>query len=91
MIEVFNIQPTFLEKSMKKDESSQTVSFEHSIDELTGTIQQLENGNLSLTESLQGYEKGVKLIRQCQQALDQAQQTIRMVEDSQLNSKINND
>lgn len=76
---------------MKKDESSQTVSFEHSIDELTGTIQQLENGNLSLTESLQGYEKGVKLIRQCQQALDQAQQTIRTVEDSQLNSKINND
>ena len=76
---------------MKKDESSQTVSFEHSIDELTGTIQQLENGNLSLTESLQGYEKGVKLIRQCQQALDQAQQTIRTVDDSQLNSKINND
>ena len=76
---------------MKKDDSSQTVSFEHSIEELTGTIQQLENGNLSLTESLQGYEKGVKLIRQCQQALDQAQQTIRTVEDSQLNSKINND
>ena len=76
---------------MKKDESSQTVSFEHSIEELTGTIQQLEDGNLSLTESLQGYEKGVKLIRQCQQALDQAQQTIRTVEDSQLNSKINND
>ena len=76
---------------MKKDDSSQTVSFEHSIEELTGTIQQLEDGNLSLTESLQGYEKGVKLIRQCQQALDQAQQTIRMVEDSQLNSKINND
>ena len=76
---------------MKKDESSQTVSFEHSIEELTGTIQQLEDGNLSLTESLQGYEKGVKLIRQCQQALDQAQQTIRTVDDSQLNSKINND
>lgn len=76
---------------MKKDDSSQTVSFEHSIEELTGTIQQLEDGNLSLTESLQGYEKGVKLIRQCQQALDQAQQTIRTVEDSQLNSKINND
>ena len=50
--------------------------FEQSIEQLEGLIDLMEKGDLSLDESLTHYEKGVQLTRQCQQALDLAQQKV---------------
>lgn len=47
--------------------------FEASIEQLEGLIDQMESGELSLEESLKTYEQGVRLTRQCQKALSDAQ------------------
>ncbi len=47
--------------------------FEASIERLETLIDQMETGDLSLEESLKTYENGVRLTRQCQQALTDAQ------------------
>ncbi len=52
------------------------LSFEESLDALERTVEQLESGELPLEQSLQAFEKGIGLTRQCQQALDLAQARI---------------
>ena len=47
--------------------------FEHSLDELETLVQKLERGDLSLDDSLQAFERGVALYRNCQSALKQAE------------------
>ncbi len=41
----------------------------------------MESGELTLEESLQAFEQGVKLTRECQQALTQAEQKVRILLD----------
>ena len=50
--------------------------FEQSIKELEAILTKMEQGQISLSDSLAQYEQGIKLIRQCQGALDKAEQTI---------------
>lgn len=50
--------------------------FEHSLNALQATVEQLESGDLGLEQALQAFEKGIGLTRDCQQALDQARQRI---------------
>ncbi len=53
--------------------------FEQSLDQLQSTVQQLESGDLSLEDALRAFETGISLTRDCQQALNQAQQRITML------------
>ena len=39
----------------------------------------MEDGELSLEDSLASYERGIRLGRLCQQALDEAEQRIQML------------
>jgi exodeoxyribonuclease VII small subunit len=48
-------------------------SFEAALGELEEVVRQLENGDLSLEETLALYERGQRLSRQCQERLDQAE------------------
>ena len=48
--------------------------FEKSLAELESLVERMEAGELTLEESLQHFERGVSLSRQCQSALDQARQ-----------------
>lgn len=50
--------------------------FNQGLEELEHIVKAMENGELSLDESLKYFEKGIKLSRQCKQALDDAQQKI---------------
>ncbi len=50
--------------------------FEKSVAELDTIVAKMESGNLSLDESLQLFEKGVKLTRLCQKTLAQAEAKI---------------
>ena len=50
--------------------------FEETLTELEKLVAHLEEGDLSLDESLSGFKRGIELTRQCQSVLDNAQQTV---------------
>ena len=50
--------------------------------ELDDLVSQMEDGDLSLDDSLKAFERGVMLTRQCQQALSQAELRIKTLTDN---------
>jgi len=52
--------------------------------ELEQIVEQLESGDLSLDKSLKQFEKGVKLSRDCQAALTDAEQKVQVLMNSGL-------
>jgi len=52
------------------------MSFEESLTELEGIADKLEKGQLSLDESLLLFEKGIKLVRECNTKLKNAKQNV---------------
>ena len=57
--------------------------FEESLAKLEGLVVKMEAGELSLEDSLKTFEEGVKLTRECQQALVQAEQKVKVLIESQ--------
>ena len=55
------------------------ISFEEAIKKLEEVIEVLEAGELSLEESLKGYEEGVKLAADCRKKLDKARGRIEIL------------
>ena len=55
------------------------VDFERSLRELEALVERMEEGELSLEDSLQTYERGIRLSRLCQQALDEAEKRIEIL------------
>ena len=53
--------------------------FEKTLSELEKLVVSLEEGNLSLDDSLANFKNGIELARQCQCALDKAQQTVEQL------------
>lgn len=47
--------------------------------ELETLVETLEQGDLPLEESLRAFERGVALTRICQQALDEAEQKVKIL------------
>jgi exodeoxyribonuclease VII small subunit len=62
-------------------DASAVADFEKSLDELEQLVQRMEQGELSLDESLKAYERGVALYRRCQNALEQAELKVRLLAD----------
>jgi exodeoxyribonuclease VII small subunit len=56
-----------------------TPDFEAALSELEQIVLRLEQGELSLEDSLRQFERGVELTRGCQKALRQAEQKIRIL------------
>lgn len=56
-----------------------TLDFESSLAELEELVEQMEAGDITLEESLQHFERGIKLTRMCQQALKQAEQKVQIL------------
>ncbi len=55
------------------------MSFEESLTELEGIVDRIEKGQLSLNESLTLFEKGIKLVRECNTKLKCAQQRVEQL------------
>ena len=55
------------------------VEFEKSLADLEALVNAMEKGNLSLEDSLKAFEEGVKLSRDCQQALKDAEQKVEIL------------
>ncbi len=57
-------------------------AFEEALEELESIVERMEDGEPSLEESLKLFERGMALTRQCQKALDDAEQRIRTLSDT---------
>jgi len=54
-------------------------TFEASLKELEKIVSQLEDGDLPLEESMKLFEKGIRLSRECQERLSQAERRIEVL------------
>jgi exodeoxyribonuclease VII small subunit len=54
-------------------------TFESQLQSLENIVENLEQGELPLEESLTQFEQGVKLTRECQSLLDKAQQKVKIL------------
>jgi exodeoxyribonuclease VII small subunit len=63
---------------MNKNEP-QTKSFETSLQALEEIVQKLEHGDLPLEDSLGLFEQGIRLARECQERLSQAERRIEVL------------
>ena len=53
--------------------------FEASLDKLEKLVERMEDGQLSLEDSLKVFEQGIALTRECQRALSEAEQKVQLL------------
>lgn len=59
------------------------VDFEQSLSALEALVNQMEKGDLTLEESLQAFETGIQLTRDCQTRLAAAEQQVQKLVEQQ--------
>lgn len=64
---------------MSQESSTSVADFEKALNELEDLVRKLEQGELSLEQSLTAFERGVKLTRECQTALRNAEQRVQQL------------
>jgi exodeoxyribonuclease VII small subunit len=77
-------------KKQKKDDIGE-LSFEESIKELTNIVGRIEQGQIPLQDSLEQYEKGMALIKQCRTILEKAEKRIEKISEEELKSEETNE
>ncbi len=55
------------------------MTFEQAIDSLTGIVDDIEAGRMPLAESIENYEKGMRLIKHCRGILKTAEKKIEKI------------
>jgi exodeoxyribonuclease VII small subunit len=65
---------------MAKKESAAEASFEKALAELEGLVAKMEDGGLTLEQSLAAHKRGLELAKQCRERLDAAQQQVKVLE-----------
>jgi exodeoxyribonuclease VII small subunit len=66
-------------------------NFEESLDELENIVKKLEQGDITLDQSLEFFEKGVSLYKYCQSELVKANQKVNELSKSLNKSSIEDD
>ncbi len=68
-------------KTSKKTttKKAQPLDFEKALNELETLVETMEQGDMSLEDSLKQFERGVELTRQCQTALKEAEQKVQIL------------
>ncbi len=64
----------------KKESEAAEPSFEKALAELESIVARMEDGGLSLEQSLAAHKRGLELAKQCRERLDAAQQQVRVLE-----------
>lgn len=57
----------------KEGKAGSKLDYEHALSELEGVVKQLEAGDLSLDRSIELFQRGVELAKECKRKLDQAE------------------
>ena len=65
------------EQSPQPGQAEQSLDFEAALGELEALVGKMEDGSLSLEDSLAAFERGVKLSRVCQAALRAAELRVK--------------
>jgi exodeoxyribonuclease VII small subunit len=55
------------------------VDFEQKLNQLESLVNDMEQGSLTLENSLKAFEEGIKITRECQQALKEAELRVDML------------
>lgn len=55
------------------------IDFEQSLSQLETLVTALESGDMSLEDSLKAFESGIKITRECQEALQEAEQRVEIL------------
>ena len=63
----------------KADAVAAKLTFEQALDALEQVVQELEQGELGLSDSLARYEQGVKHLRQCFRQLEAAERRVELL------------
>jgi exodeoxyribonuclease VII small subunit len=63
----------------KQNTDIDKLSFEEAIKELTNIVGKIEQGEIPLQDSLEQYEKGMALIKQCRTILQKAEERIEKI------------
>ncbi len=61
------------------NQTSPKIDFEQQLSNLESLVTSLEGGDLTLEESLSSFEQGIKIARECQQALQVAEQRVEVL------------
>ena len=62
---------------------SNSLKFEEAIRRLSDVVKALESGEVPLEESIALFEEGMKLSKQCTELLEQAEQKVRFLQQSE--------
>jgi len=68
-----------LARKKEPTETETGFDFEKALGELEQLVEKMEEGDLSLEESLKHFERGIALTRSCQQALQAAEQKVQVL------------
>ncbi len=60
--------------------ATKKVKFEDRMDRIGEIVSRLDAGDADLDESLKLYEEGIRLVRECTKQLDEATQTVKMLQ-----------
>ncbi len=66
-------------KSSSAPKNKKPLNFEQALGELEALVTAMEGGEMSLEESLKAFEQGVRLTRDCQLALTEAEQKVQLL------------
>jgi len=64
----------------KKEQAAAEPSFEKALAELESLVAKMEDGGLSLEQSLAAHKRGLELAKQCRERLEAAQQQVKVLE-----------
>jgi len=56
-----------------------SINFEKNLEELEALVESLESGGLTLEDSLKTFERGIRITRECQEALNEAEQKVNLL------------
>lgn len=65
--------------SSRPADATQPASFEESLAELAGLVAKLESGSMGLSESIDGYERGVAILRRLHDELAKAEERVSVL------------
>ena len=64
---------------MAKKKAKAAPAFEEALEELHGIVEQLDGGDLPLEESLERFERGMTLLKQCHATLSDAEKRVELL------------
>ncbi len=66
-------------KASPKPQNEEQLTFEQSLEKLETVVRRLEEGQLGLGDSLECYEEGIKHLKYCYRALEEAERKIELL------------